>query len=51
MLPPVEIEARTSDFHALHATVWAISPFAGSLRPLDPYIIILYWFLDIENFL
>ena len=41
---------RASDFHALHVTVWAISPFAGSLRPLDPYVVMLYSFLDLENF-
>ena len=51
LLPPVGIEPRASGFHALHATVWANSLFAGSLRPLDPHIVILYWFLDLENFL
>ena len=44
MLPPGRIEPRASDFHVLHATVWANSLFAGSLRPLDPYIATLYWF-------
>ena len=38
------------DFTALHATIWANSPFAGSLSPWDPYVIMLYWFLDIEFF-
>ena len=32
MLPPVGIEPRASDFHTLHATVWANFPFAGSLQ-------------------
>ena len=36
MLYPVEVEPRTSDFYVLHATVWANSLFAGSLRLLDP---------------
>ena len=49
MLPPVGIEPKASDFHVLHATVWANSPFAGSLRPLDAYIVMLYWFLDLER--
>ena len=44
MLPPVEIEPKAS---TLHATVWANSPFAGSLKPLDPCIIMLHWFLDL----
>ena len=43
MLPLVEIEPRA--FHALHATVWANSLFAGSLRTLNPCIVMLYWFL------
>ena len=50
MLPPVGIESRASDFHALHATVWANFTFAGSLRPLDPCVVMLYWFLDLEIF-
>ena len=47
MLPAVAVQPRTSDFHALHAIVWADSPFAGSLSPLDPYIAIFYWFQKI----
>ena len=46
MLPLVGIEPRASDFHALYATVWANSPFAGSPRLLGPCIVMLYWFLD-----
>ena len=41
MWPPVGIEPRASDFNALHATAWANSLFAGSLRPLDLYIVML----------
>ena len=33
---PVGIEPKASDFHALHATIWANSLFAGSFRALDP---------------
>ena len=51
MIPLVGVEPRASDFQPLHVTVWVNSLFAGSLRPLDPYIIMLYWFLDSENFL
>ena len=51
MLPPVGIEPRTSNFNAVHATVWANSLFAGSLKPLNPYIVLLYWFLHLQNFL
>ena len=50
MLPPVGVEPRASDFNVLHATVWANSLFAGSFRTLGPYIIMLYWFLDLEIF-
>ena len=39
MLPPVRIESKASDFHALHVAVWANTPFAGSLRPQDPYVV------------
>ena len=35
MLPQVEIESRSSDFHALLATIWTNSLFAKSLRPLN----------------
>ena len=35
-------EPSACDCHALHATVRANSPFAGGLRPLDPYIAMLY---------
>ena len=47
MLPPVGVESRVSYFHALHVTIWANSLFAGSFRPLDPYMVMLYWFLDL----
>ena len=50
MLPLVGIEPKASDFHALHATVWANSLFAGSLRHLDNHIVMIYRLLDLENF-
>ena len=31
-----------ADFHVLHATSDLIPLFAGSLSPLDPYIVMLY---------
>ena len=43
MLHPVGIEPRASNFNALHATVWTNPLFAGSIKPLDPYIVMLYW--------
>ena len=45
MLPLMGIKPRASDFNALHATVWANSLFAGSLILLDPYVVMLHWFL------
>ena len=51
MLLPVGVEPMISDLHALYTTVWANSPFAGSLRHSDPCIVMLYWFFDLENFL
>ena len=47
MLPLVGIEPKASDFHALHATVWANSPFARCLRPLVSHIATLYSFQKI----
>ena len=44
MLTPVGIEPRVSHFNTLHTTVWANSLFAGSLKTLNPYIVMLYWF-------
>ena len=42
----------TSDFLGLHATTELIPLFAGSLSPLDPYVVpMFYWFLDLEFFL
>ena len=34
----------------MHATVWANSPFAGSLGPLDPKIVMLCWFFDFSRY-
>ena len=42
MSPPVGVEPKVPHFHALPATVLANSLFAGSLRCLDPYIVMLY---------
>ena len=53
MLPPLESESRhwlSSDFHVLHATTELIPLFAGSLSPLDPYVVMLFWFLDLAFF-
>ena len=52
MLPPLGSEPRywlSSDFHVLHtdvlhATTELIPLFAGSLSPLDPYVVMLYGF-------
>ena len=50
MLLPVGAEPRAADSNTLFATVWTNSPFGSSPRPLDPYIALLYWFLEIfEN--
>ena len=49
MLPPMESEPRASDFTALDATE-LIHLFARSLSPLDPNIVMLYWFMDLEFF-
>ena len=46
MLPPVEVEPRASDFHALHASIWTNSLFTESPRPLDLYIVMLCGFRD-----
>ena len=48
MLPPVGVEPETNDFLALHTTMLANFLFAGSLRSSDPYVVLLYWFLDKE---
>ena len=42
MLPQVRVEPRASNFYALHATVCANFLFPGSLRLLDPHMIMLY---------
>ena len=47
MLPSVGIEPRAPDFHAPHANIWANSLFVGMSRSLDPYIVMLYWFLKL----
>ena len=44
MLPPLGNEPRASDLTALHASE-LLPLFAESLRPLDPYIVMLCWFL------
>ena len=54
MLLPLGSEPRhwlSSDFHVLHATTELIPLSAGNLSPLDPYVIMLYWFLDSKFFL
>ena len=46
MLPYWEVNPGTydtSDFQVLHATPQLIPLFAGSLIPLDPYVVMLYW--------
>ena len=45
------IEPLVTDFHVMHAIAWANSPISGCLGPLDPYIGMLYWSLDLETFL
>ena len=40
----------TSYIEVLHATSELIPLFAGSLSSLDPYVVMLYWFLDLEMF-
>ena len=47
MLPPVGVESRTFGFHVLHAAILANSLLTGRLKPLDPYIAMLYWFLEV----
>ena len=47
MLLPLGSEPRhwfSYDFHVLHATTQLIPLFAGKLSPLDPYVVMLYWF-------
>ena len=51
MLPQQDWNTGTSDFQVLHATTELIPLSAESLSPLDPYVVMLYWFLDLEFFL
>ena len=47
MLPPLASEPKhwlSPDFHVLHATTELIPLSAGSLSPLDPYVVMFYWF-------
>ena len=53
MLPQLGSEPRhwlSSDFQILHATTELIPLSARSLSPLDPYVVMVYWFLDLEFF-
>ena len=53
MLPPLGKWTRhwlSSDFQVLHATIELIPLSAGSLSPLDPYVVMLYWFLHLAFF-
>ena len=53
MLPPLGSEPRhwlSSNFQVLHTTTELIPLSAGSLSPLDPYVVMLYWFLDLAFF-
>ena len=53
MLPPLGSEPRhwlSSDFHVLQATTELIPLSAGNLSTLDPYVVILYLFLDLAFF-
>ena len=53
MLPPLGSEPRhwlSSDFQVLHAITELIPLSAGILSPLDPYVVMLYWFLDLAFF-
>ena len=47
MLPPLGSEPKhwlSSDFQTLHASTELISLAVGSFSPLDPYVVMLYWF-------
>ena len=43
------------EMHSVDSTEpWGKTPvalFAGSLKPLDSYVVMLYWFLDLKNLL
>ena len=53
MLPPLGSEPRyLSDLLLSSPACYpsAIFPVCWSLSPLDPYVVMLYWFLDLEFF-
>ena len=53
MLPPLGSEPRhwlSFDFQVLHPTTELIPLSAGSLNPLDAYVAMPYWFLDLAFF-
>ena len=47
MLPHREVNP---DFQVQQATPQLTPLLAGSLSPLDSYVVMLYWFLDLDIF-